>query len=524
MLLLGLLALLLVGCQSRETPPVAANPLDALWDIHNETALINNLRIDPDRPAWQDPSAIEPALRLPDTVIWNRLRAGFRLQQWYQHPAVQAEKARLLRDPHFLSRATERSRRYLYHIANSVESRDMPAELALLPLIESAFNPFAHSSQQAAGLWQFIPGTAEHYGLRNNTWYDGRRDVLDATDAALNYLDYLHRFTEGDWLLALASYNAGEGRVQRARRQLSHDGDDPFWHLKLPAETRAYVPRLLAVAAIIDQHSKHRNLLYPVPNSPYFALVEDDGGQLDIALAAELAGISAEEMYLLNPGFTRAATEPSESLRLLLPLGTEERFQQGIAELAADQRLRWREHTVQRGDSLSTLARQYQTTVEAIREANGLRNTTIVAGRSLLIPAAAGTSTRNTASITQVVAPRSTVQASPVSATSAASHTVQSGDTLWRIARRYNTTPQQLAQWNQRPVDAPLKPGERLHLQASASSAGQSEVDYRVQQGDSLYRIANRFQVSVQDLVEWNRLPDNSTLRPGQRLKISAAP
>lgn len=525
-LLLTVLLIGLTGCQSLSPdhrPPVGhAAPATPAESLSTETrteplALLNAL----DKPDL-----------VPEALIWDRMREGFQLRKWYGHPRVKAEMASLMRNPTYLARVSERARRYLYHITQSVETRDLPLELALLPVIESAFDPFAYSPQQAAGLWQFIPSTARSHALKNNWWYDGRRDVLASTDAALNYLTHLNQRMQGDWLLAIASYNGGQGRVGRARaRAKNPQADDVFWSLDLPAETRHYVPRLLALAAIIDQPELVAQLLYPVPNEAYFTVIEDTGGQIDLTLAAELAEVPVEEIYRLNPGFSRWASDPEGPHHLLLPATAGSTFLAGLTALPAQARIRWERHQVKPGESLGQLARQYHTTVEQIQRSNKLRSSVIVVGQQLLIP----TMRDNPGNYALSANARQSAAAQrPVPGHSRSSHTVRAGDSLWSIARQHDTSPEQLARWNNRATKDTLRIGEQLLIwtanptiaapaPATLAAAGPDmtrRIGYRVRQGDSLSRIADRFKVSVTQILAWNRLDASHYLQPGQQLTL----
>jgi len=388
-----------------------------------------------------------------------------RLRESYGFPpvdndAVQRQVEWFARNPRHLERVFERARPYLPHVADEIAARGLPAELALLPVIESAFDPFAYSHGRAAGLWQFIPATGARFGLKQNWWYDGRRDVVESTRAALEYLEYLHGMFEGDWLLAVAAYNAGEGTVGRAVRNNRAAGQPTdFWHLRLPTETRDYVPRLLGLAVVLADPEQHALSLPEIPGGAVFAPVELDG-QIDLAVAAALAGIELEALQALNPGFNRWATDPEGPHRLQLPIEAVEPFYVGLAELPASERMRWHRHQVRPGDTLSGLARQHRTTVAAIQQANDITGTSIRVGGHLMIP------------------------------------------TATRDARTY---PHGAAETRRtvRAKDAQLR-----------------RVNYTVRRGDSLYRIANNFRVTVDDIRRWNNLDANRHLQPGQRLVL----
>jgi membrane-bound lytic murein transglycosylase D len=327
-----------------------------------------------------------PEMRPEDyTDVFARMRSGFSLPV-IEDPRVERQLAWYAAHPDYLDRAFLRGRRYLHHIVEQLEQRDMPRELALLPVVESAFDPFAISSSRAAGLWQFMPRTGRHYGLEQDWWADGRRDVLAATDAALQHLEDLHAEFDGDWLLALAAYNAGSGSVRRAMDRNRRAGKPTdFFHLPLKAETRAYVPKLLAIAQLASEPERFGIEFPTIPNAPYFELV-DVGGQIDLGRVADLAGIPIDELRALNPEYKRWATAPDGPHELLMPAPTSENFLQALATLPAAERLRFTRHTVRRGDTLIAIAKRYGVSVEALRTVNRVRGSLIRPGQELLVP------------------------------------------------------------------------------------------------------------------------------------------
>ncbi|MDQ7076214.1 MAG: transglycosylase SLT domain-containing protein [Gammaproteobacteria bacterium] len=266
--------------------------------------------------------------------LWQRLRAGFALPS-SQHENIQAELNWYKQHPNYLKRVSKRAHPYLYAILNEVEARGLPSELALLPIVESAYDPFAYSHGRAAGLWQMIPGTAKRFGLEQNWWLDQRRDVIASTRAALDYLEYLHRYFNGDWLLALAAYNSGEGTVGRAVRKNRKQGKDTdFWSLKLPKETRSYLPKMLALKQIILQPEKFNTQLEAIKNQPFLDTVQI-GSQMDLDLAAQLADISIEQIYRYNPAFNRWATPPKGPFELLIPSQNVEKFKLALTHYSS---------------------------------------------------------------------------------------------------------------------------------------------------------------------------------------------
>ena len=469
--------------------------------------------------------------------IWLRMREGYgmetALESSLEQPRVQSHLDWHRCRVDFLERVTARSEPYLHLILDEIEQRNLPTELALLPIVESAYIPYAYSHGRAAGLWQFIPATGRRFGLKQNWWYDGRRDVLESTRAALDYLEYLNKRFDGDWLLALAAYNAGEGNVGRAiRRNEARGRPTDFWHLDLPRETENYVPKLLAVAALVGDPDFYGASLWPIPDEPYLAAVPLPS-QIDLAVAAELAEMDVDEIYMLNPGFNRWATDPNGPHSLLLPIERAEVFRARLAEIPPTQLVTWQRHQIRSGETLGHIAERYGTTVSIIKRSNQLRTSRIRAGDYLLVPVAQRptddyslTSEQRRASIQNVERDGRRIQ-----------YEVQPGDSFWDIARRYNVSVNQLAKWNGMAPRDTLRAGDQLviwvpdsaNLQESSLRLPDLErripgdtvrrVSYAVRQGDSLFGIARRFSVDVADIRRWNRI-DGSLLRPGQRLTL----
>ncbi|MED5431240.1 MAG: LysM peptidoglycan-binding domain-containing protein, partial [Pseudomonadota bacterium] len=397
-----------------------------------------------------------------------------------------------------------------------------------LPIVESAFDPFAYSHGRAAGPWQFIPSTGDYFGMKRTWWQDQRRDILKSTNAALDYLQKLSNRFDGDWLLALASYNAGGGTVSRAIR-VNEDAGKPtdFWHLSLPRETTAYVPKLLAIAQIVRDPQAHGVTLHPIRNEPYFRTV-DIGGQIDLAQAARLADISVEELYLLNPAFNRWATSPDGPHRLLIPVEREDRFRKGLAALPKGQRMQWARYEIQPGDNLGAIARKYRTTPQVLRSINKLKGSTIIAGRTLLIPGPSSANNDGSLSQDSRLADTPSRQRE---GRQRLDYTVRSGDTLWEIARKHRVNVKHLAKWNNMAPGDTLSIGQTLavwsdnagtrHTTSPANDKMVRKVRYAVRTGDSLYAIADRFNVSVNDIKSWNdRVASNRYIQPGQRLTL----
>lgn len=263
----------------------------------------------------------------PTPNIWPRIQAGFTMPTDINHQALKSELSWYASNPLYMQRVLQRAEPFLYYILEETEKRKLPAELVLLPIVESAYQPFAYSHGRAAGIWQFIPATGKAYGLKQNWWYDGRRDIYASTEAALNYLEQLNKMFKGDWMLALAAYNSGSGTVRRAiKRNKKQNRPTDFWHLQLPKETRAYVPKLLALKELIANPEKYALSLHFIANTPGFKQVKITT-QIDLALAAKLAEIDLKTLYNYNPGFNRWATDPDGPHTLLLPIKAADTFE-----------------------------------------------------------------------------------------------------------------------------------------------------------------------------------------------------
>lgn len=466
----------------------------------------------PPRLPWPEQSA-EP---IEYNNVWARIRHGMQLTREIDQPTVRNKIEWYSRHQGYLDRVADRARPYIYHIVEELEARDLPMELALLPIVESAYQPLAYSRSHAAGLWQFIPATGRRYGLKQNWWYDGRRDVTAATDAALNYLESLAAQFDGNWNHAIAGYNAGENTVHRAiARNRAANQSTAFWHLDLPRETRGYVPALLAIAEIVARPDHYGVTLKPIDNQPYFTKVAT-GGQIDLGKAAKLAGIDNDEMKRLNPGYKRWATDPDGPNHLLIPKLKAQEFAQAIQQLPESERLTWRQHHIRRGETLSQIARRYGITVGVLQRTNDIRGHLIRAGQHLLIPGS-GSGTPPSAVAQRDAADRK------VRPEKGALHTVSRGDSLWTIARRYDTSVATLTSVNNISSRAVLRPGQQLKVPLSVdvdNNNGRKVVRYTVRRGDSLWSISRRFDVSVNALRQWNSLNQQALLQPGQELQL----
>ncbi len=451
-----------------------------------------------------------PAPRDP----WAELRDGFRLQD-IEHKSVRKAISRYSRSPRDVVDIFVRGNPYMTYILDEVRLRGFPTEIVLLPFVESGFDPFAYSHGRAAGLWQFIPGTGKIYGLKQDWWQDERRDIIASTEAALDHLEKLQQQFEGDWLLALAAYNSGSGTVRSAMRR-NHKAGKPtdFWHLKLPRETRAYVPRLLAISAIVRHPEKYGVSLPALPAHTAFAVVDTDG-QLDIAVAAELAGVTTEALYRLNPGFNRWATHPDGPHRLLVPNASADVFRDNLSAMPENERSRWVRHRISKGETLSHIARKYDTTVAVLRSTNQLPGTTVRAGGHLLVPVAS----REASQYADIMA-----STTPRGHGSKTTYRVQDGDNLWVIAKKHSVTVKQVARWNRLGTSGIIRPGQELVIWLKDAGGDHDKrlrsIRYTVRNGDSLYLISRKFSVSIAELRQWNKLDEDKYLQPGQKLTL----
>jgi membrane-bound lytic murein transglycosylase D len=458
--------------------------------------------------------------------LWERVRAQLTFQD-LENKRIAAERSWYQRHPGYMARVTARAQPYLFYVVEEIERRNMPMELVLLPVMESAYDPFAYSHGRAAGLWQIIPGTGKYLGLTQDWWFDGRRDLRASTDAALTYLTRLNKAFDGDWLKALAAYNAGQRRIQRAEAKNREQGlPEDFWSLGLPLETRNYVPRLLALTDVVADPQTYGLQLTPVDNVPHFAVV-GTGSQIDLAQAAQLAGINMESMYLLNPGYNRWATSPRGPHELLLPVANSEQFVAELTSMDQEQRIQWTRYQVRSGDTLSRIARRHHTETAVIKEVNSLRNDIIVVGDTLMIPTASAP--LNAYSLSAV---QRQVSKQGKGKGKRQEHTVRSGDSFWSISRKYGVSTRKLAEWNGLAVKDRIQPGQKLVVwtaqpvlvsvpPVASRDPMVKKLGYRVRNGDTLARIAEKFNISVESIVGWNNaLQGKKYIHPGQVLTL----
>ncbi len=519
-----LLALFVTGCQtslvSNAQQPLQPQQLSNQQVAEASSELIKGLL--ENRCVFSQQELV--ATETPYKNLMSEIRVNLNLP-YVKNNRVKVQQDWYARHPAYLERTFKRGSPFLYLIASEVEKRGLPMELALLPIVESAFDPFAYSHGRASGIWQFVPWTGRRYGMKQNWWYDGRRDVYAATLGALDYLTRLHKYFDGDWLLALAAYNSGEGNVSKAvKRNKKLGKPTDFWSLNLPKETRAYVPKLLALAELVRNPEKYQLQFKKIDNSPFLRRVST-GSQIDLALAADLAELSIEETYRYNAAFNRWATDPDGPHFLLLPINNAEIFEKNLKQLKPENRIKWVRYKIKPGDSISTIARKFRTSKELIISVNNIRNNQIRAGKTLTIPSATKSLNTYTLSADRRLAK---ITSKPRKG-SKLYHYVVAGDSMWDISRKYKVNLRALAKWNGMAPTDKLSIGKKLTVWVKSNSAKAivsnapsktRKIRYKVRNGDSLARISDKFQVKMKDLMRWNKLNPAKYLQPGQSLTL----
>lgn len=386
-------------------------------------------------------------LDIEEVDVWARLRSGFGIPDLTENPLVASQLSWYSARPDYILRTTNRASRYLFHVVHELEVRDMPAELALLPFIESAFNPQALSTAKAAGMWQFMPLTGRDFNLKQTMFKDERRGVLASTNAALDYLQKLYRMF-GDWQLALAAYNWGEGSVQRAIKKNQAAGlpidFNSLSHL-MPAETRNYVPKLQAVKTIIANPQHYGITLPKVDNQPYFVTIGKTH-DIDLKVAAQLAELSIDEFKALNPQFNRPVITGSNKTQILLPQENAEKFKANLGHWKRPFSS-WTTHTVNKRERIESIAKLFQTTPELIREVNHIPPKMLVkAGSTLLVPKSANSQDKDISPEIYNNAMMSMERDRP--STNHINIKVRKHDNLASLAKRHRVSVAQIRKWN----------------------------------------------------------------------------
>jgi membrane-bound lytic murein transglycosylase D len=445
--------------------------------------------------------------------FWQHLRHDFQLPAATNQPQVQAQINWFLHNREYLDRTLRRAGPYMYYILQEVEKRDLPGELVLLPVQESDFLPSATSPAGAVGMWQLMRSTARGFGVKQDFWFDGRRDIYASTNAALDYLTYLQNFFGGDWMLAIAAYDSGEGTVQNAiHRNTRKNIETDFWNLPLPAETRAYIPQLLALVAIIRDPNKYGITLPPVDDKPYLSQI-DIGAPISLARAAQLAGLSLAQIKQLNPGYSRMMTDPNGPYKLILPIDRIALFKEQLATVPSLPKTTWGRYRVQRGDTLASIAAHYHTSVSELVEANHLRVRRAPTGKVIMIPTG-----------TQQVTPH--VDDNSETPENNSNNPIDSNDAVTQAAHLAPVTDNSANTDN----NATQTATDTTDSDTTADSDTDTSIVSKpvikqhihiVKHNETLSSIAKQYHVKVNDLLRWNKL-HNSQVKPGEKLTIHA--
>ena len=438
--------------------------------------------------------------------LWEEIRTNSKLD--YDNTKPQIIEALKKYDSHqyLINRLSKNGQRYLFYTVSEALKRDLPVELSLIPFVESQFDPYAQSSTGASGIWQFIPSTALENGLKKNWWYDARRDIVASTNAAYNFLIKLNE-EHDDWLIAIAAYNAGPSRVRKEIRKNKEKGlPTDFWSLNLPKETRAYVPKILALAEVI-RNPKSFNIELPyLANRPYFRVV-DLPSQVDLMQIANLSGLKLEVIYELNPGFNQWATDPSGPFRILLPVGIADRFQIVLKDIDPSDLVQWDKYLVQKGDTLSSISDSYMIDFELLKEINGLDDNLIYENEELFVP-------RGPSWIKDYLN-RPDI------------YYVKSGDSLWSISKKFNVKIKDLTIWNGLNPTNFLLTGTKILIYPKylkpkkIVKANFNDISYPVKTGDTISKIAIKFGIDKDWILKWNEIEDAGLIYPGEVLNLN---
>lgn len=481
-----------------------------------------------------------------DSNIWRVFQKEFTLDHQAQRSEVKEQIAWFMAHRKYLRAAATNARPYMYYIVTQIRKRNLPLEFALLPIIESAYDPFAYSTSGAAGLWQMMPATATDFGLKQNWWYDGRRDVVASTNAALDYLVYLQNFFSGNWMFTVAAYHAGQGTILNAVKKNAANGDaTDFWSLPLGRQTQMYIPKLLALAEMIAHPEKYPLDMPVIPDKPYLTQV-DVGSQIDLAKAAKLCGLSLSALMNLNPGFNRWATSPDGPYLLVVPIQNETQLREGLSLLPRSSRVTWERYDVQSGDTLGKIATKYHTSMAILQQVNKLDSTVIHVGDVIFIPNSTAHTVPKSVSPESPIASMKAASSNVIATSKSVDHPkearvssskataasvvtvyrVRKGDTLSSIANSLNVPWENLRAYNNLSSNT-LKIGQKLNIPPQVTSAQSSslktlqKVRYVIQSKDTLEKIARQFSVSVKDIERWNSsMTENAILHPGKTLVI----
>jgi membrane-bound lytic murein transglycosylase D len=445
------------------------------------------------------------------------------------NPRIQSHIDWISQRPDYLASISKRAEPFLYLVVSELEKEEVPIEIALLPIVESDYYPFSYSHGTATGIWQFIPSTGRMYGLDEDWWHEDRRDVLASTKAAVRYLKDLNRMFDGDWLLSIAAYNAGPGRVQRAIDKNRNQGKrTDYWSLDLPKETEKYVPKLLALGKVLKNPERFNQKLIKIENKPYLEPINLES-QFDLALIAQWTNLSIDEIYSFNPGLKRWATPEALPYTILLPVDVVGDFKEILTNQKNRPKVSWTRYKVKEGDSLSVIAQNFNTTINQIQSVNNINGSLIRANSYLIVPLARESEAYY--SLSDVQREKSRLNATKNS--DKLIYKVVSGDSLWKISRNFDVTVNDLVRWNKIVPTAPLSIGKELVILIDAKEKTElakitntgidinRKIVYTVRSGDNLSLIAQKYKVKVSQIRDWNDLNETDILQPGDKLTIT---
>ena len=475
-----------------------------------------------------EPETLDTSNYSDDNDLW-RVIADYQEIKVDDNPRIQSHIDWISQRPDYLANISKRAEPFLYLVVSEVEKEEMPIEIALLPIVESDYYPFSYSHGTATGIWQFIPSTGRMYGLDEDWWHEDRRDVLASTKAAVRYLKDLNQMFDGDWLLSIAAYNAGPGRVQRAiDNNLKLGKGTDYWSLDLPKETEKYVPKLLAIGKVLKNPERYNQKFSRIENKPYLESIKLES-QFDLALIAQWTNLSIDEIYSFNPGLKRWATPEALPYTILLPIDIVDDFKETLSNQKNRPKVSWTRYKVKEGDSLSVIAQNFNTTINQIQSVNDIKGNLIKANSYLIVPIAR--ETEDYYSLSDAQREKSRLNASKNS--EKLIYKVVSGDSLWKISQDFSVSVNNLVRWNKIAPTAPLSIGKELVILiddkektelAKITNTGidiNRNIVYTVKRGDNLSLIAQKYKVKVSQIRDWNDLNEKDILQPGDKLTIT---
>ena len=484
--------------------------------------------VDGNKLAIFEPSTSESVDYSSDYDLWKVI-ADNQAIKVDENPRIQSHINWITQRPDYLATISKRAEPFLYLVVSEVEKEGIPIEIALLPIVESDYYPFSYSHGTATGIWQFIPSTGRMYGLEEDWWHEDRRDVLASTKAAVHYLKDLNQMFEGDWLLSIAAYNAGPGRVQRAiDKNIKQGKKTDYWSLDLPKETEKYVPKLLAIAKVLKDPARYNQKLLSIESKPYLEPVKLES-QFDLALIAQWTNLSIDEIYSFNPGLKRWATPEALPYTILLPIDVVGDFKEVLSNQKNRPKVSWTRYKVKEGDSLGVIAQNFNTTIHQIQSVNEIKGNLIRANSYLIVPLAR--ESEDYYSLSDDQREKSRLNASKNS--EKLIYKVVSGDSLWKISQDFSVTVNELVRWNKIVPTAPLSIGKELVIliddkeKTELAKITHTGIDinrnivYTVKSGDNLSLIAQRYKVKVSQIRDWNDLNEKDILQPGDKLTIT---